>query len=107
MNNQLSSYNTLSHELYEIGQLPGRRQISTSAIRWGDDIIIPSGETDPGISTPGILKIKILRDKKHLNFLDILVITLYFLILAMMGYFFSGRQKNTNDYFKGGGRIPW
>ena len=24
-----------------------------------------------------------------------------------MGYFFSRRQKNTNDYFKGGGRIPW
>jgi len=24
-----------------------------------------------------------------------------------MGYFFSKRQKNIDDYFKGGRRIPW
>jgi solute:Na+ symporter, SSS family len=24
-----------------------------------------------------------------------------------MGWFFSKRQKNTDDYFKGGGRVPW
>ena len=24
-----------------------------------------------------------------------------------MGWYFSKRQKNTDDFFKGGGRIPW
>lgn len=37
---------------------------------------------------------------------DILVIVIYFLLIAGLGYFFSGRQKNTKDYFKGGERIP-
>lgn len=43
----------------------------------------------------------------HLGILDITVIVLYFVVLTFMGYFFSKRQKNTNDYFKGGERIPW
>lgn len=38
---------------------------------------------------------------------DIAVIVLYFAVLMWMGLFFSKRQKTTNDYFKGGGRIPW
>ena len=32
---------------------------------------------------------------------DILVIVIHFLIIAGLGYFFSGRQKNTKEYFKG------
>lgn len=43
----------------------------------------------------------------QLGTLDIAVIVLYFAVLSFLGYYFSKRQKNTNDYFKGGGRIPW
>ena len=42
-----------------------------------------------------------------MGWLDIVVIFLYFAVLAWMGWFFSKRQKSTDDYFKGGGRIPW
>ncbi len=35
------------------------------------------------------------------------VILLYFAILAGIGVYFARKQKNTDDYFKGGGRIPW
>ncbi len=38
---------------------------------------------------------------------DIVVIVLYFAALAWIGFYFSRRQKNSDDYFKGGGRIPW
>ena len=31
----------------------------------------------------------------------------YLVILAWMGWYFSKRQKSTNDFFKGGGRVPW
>ena len=32
---------------------------------------------------------------------------IYFLVLLWIGYFFSKRQKSTDDYFKGKGRVPW
>ena len=35
------------------------------------------------------------------------VVIIYFLALLCVGYFFSKRQKTTEDYFKGQGRIPW
>jgi len=36
-----------------------------------------------------------------------IVLFAYFIVLIGVGYFVSKKQKNTNDYFKGGGRIPW
>lgn len=104
---KLMAFNTITNEIYQMGELPKTGQVTTTAVRWGENVIIPSGEICPGVRTPHILKIGVNTENKHLGFLDIVVIALYFLILSWMGYFFSKRQKNANDYFKGGGRIPW
>lgn len=105
--NKVFAFNTLTNKTNEITVLPKTGQVTTTVVQWGDDFIIPSGEIRPGIRTPEILKIQVIKDAKHLSLLDIIVIGLYFLVLSWMGYFFSKRQKDTNDYFKGGGRIPW
>ncbi len=42
-----------------------------------------------------------------LPFFDILVIVIYFLLISGLGYYYSKRQKNTEDFFKGGQRIPF
>lgn len=57
--------------------------------------------------TPVSRTVEIVRVKSGFGVLDIVVIILYFIILFFIGYYFSKRQKSTNDYFKGGGRIPW
>tara|TARA_B100001175_G_C19481720_1_gene627481 strand:- start:348 stop:1787 length:1440 start_codon:yes stop_codon:yes gene_type:complete len=41
-----------------------------------------------------------------MSFLDILVISIYFIIISCLGYYYSKRQKNSKDFFKGGERIP-
>ncbi len=105
--NRLIAFNTITQKTYQVGELPGTGQVTTKAVQWQGDVIIPSGEVRPGVRTSDILKININTDAKHLGFLDVLVIALYFLVLSWMGYFFSKRQKDTNDYFKGGGRVPW
>jgi SSS family solute:Na+ symporter len=104
---QLIGFNTLTYEIYTLDTLPRTGQVTTTAVRWGEDILIPSGEIRPGVRTPGVLKISIIKDSKRLGVLDLFIVGIYFSILAWMGYFFYRRQKNTNDYFKGGGRVPW
>lgn len=47
------------------------------------------------------------HSKEGFSLADIVVIILYFAALLGIGIFFSKRQKNANDYFKGGERIPW
>jgi solute:Na+ symporter, SSS family len=41
-----------------------------------------------------------------LSFLDIFIISLYFIIISGLGYYYSKRQNNTKDFFRGGERIP-
>ncbi|RIH64970.1 sodium:solute symporter [Mariniphaga sediminis] len=105
--NRLMAFNTLTHVMYEAGKLLGAGQVTTRAVTEGKSVFVPSGEIRPGVRTPSILKIDINPENRHLSWLDVLVIALYFLVLSWMGYFFSKRQKDTNDYFKGGGRVPW
>src|SRR5690606_15601147 len=102
---QLMAFNTITNEIYSAGKLPKPGQVTTTAVKWGNEVFVPSGEIRPGVRTPGSLKITIDKENRHLGFLDIVVIALYFLILSWMGWFFSKRQKNTDDYFKGGGRV--
>jgi SSS family solute:Na+ symporter len=105
--NQLMAFNTITKEIYNAGQLPETGQVTTTAVKWRNQVFIPSGEIRPGVRTPGTLIITINQQSRHLGFLDMVVIALYFLVLSWMGWFFSKRQKNTDDYFKGGSRIPW
>ncbi len=49
----LTGFNTLTHEIYSLDTLPETGQVTTTAVQWGNDIIIPSGEIRPGVRTPG------------------------------------------------------
>ncbi|HEV2296538.1 MAG TPA: sodium/solute symporter [Tepidisphaeraceae bacterium] len=38
---------------------------------------------------------------------DHAVVAIYLIGMVAMGWYFAGREKNTQDYFRGGKRIPW
>lgn len=43
----------------------------------------------------------------HANAADYALIALYFGIVIFVGWYSSRKNKTTDDYFKGGGKIPW
>jgi len=43
----------------------------------------------------------------HVNSADYALIALYFGIVIFVGWYSSRKNQNTDDYFKGGGKIPW
>ena len=47
------------------------------------------------------------KTRKGFKPVDLIVMVLYFLALVLIGFYFSKRQKSSDDYFKGGQRIPW
>lgn len=100
-------YHTVTHTLIEKETVPYPVAVTTTAARKQNIFYLGSGETKPGIRTPHLLKGKIVAFEKGLGTVNTVVIVLYFLSLAWIGYYFSKKQKNTDDYFKGGGRIPW
>ena len=42
-----------------------------------------------------------------INFYDYLNIGFYFAFIIGVGIYFSRKSKNTSDYFRGGGALPW
>ncbi|WP_300254338.1 sodium/solute symporter [uncultured Alistipes sp.] len=108
-NNALRLYHTVTKTIVETDIEKGQLllPVTTTAIFDGAEITIASGETAPGLRTPVILRGKVENTLHRMSWLDMLVITLYFLSLAWIGWYFSRKQKSTGDYFKGGGRIPW
>jgi len=82
--------------------------VTTNAIKDAQgNIVITSGEVSPGVRTPMILNGYVKSSIHHLSVLDYSVIVFYFILLLSIGWFFSKKQKTSEDYFKGGGRIPW
>lgn len=107
-NNVLRLYHTVTGTLTETPldstvQVP----VTNTAVVSGTDIYLCSGEIAPGIRTPIVAHGALSSKVRHINWLDYMVIGLYFVALFMIGWYFSRKQKDTSDYFKGGGRVPW
>ena len=101
-------YHTLTNTLTECPLPAGiTLPVTTNTFLSDGTVWIVSGETAPGIRTPIILRGTTAHAVSHMKTWDITVIIVYFFLMAAIGWFFSRRQKNSNDYFKGGGRVPW
>lgn len=105
--NVIRSYHTITNTLIEKEVVPYPIPVTTNIARKGNTFYLTSGEINPGIRTPLLLKGEIIPFEKGLGTTNTIVIILYFASLAWIGYYFSKKQKNTDDYFKGGGRLPW
>ena len=52
-------YNTLTDAWTKVSELPFLAPVTTTAVLWGDDIILSNGEIKPGIRTPNVMLGKI------------------------------------------------
>jgi SSS family solute:Na+ symporter len=98
-------YNTVTDAWTKTGELPGNSQVTTTAVKWGNDIFIPSGEIMPGTRTPIITK-GTVQQKSFFSWIDSAVLFLCFLMMTAGRFLFTGKTSSTDDYFKGGERIP-
>lgn len=105
------AYHTITDVWTDAGPMPAN-QVTTTAVRWGTDpvtdpIIIPSGEIRPRVRSAKIWKIMPLSEEKYFGLIDFSVLGLYLALMIGVGVFFSFRNKNSNDFFRGGQRVPW
>lgn len=98
-------FNTVTNTWTKIGELPFETPVTTTAVKWGGDIYIPGGEVRPGVRTPAVLKGSIEK-KQFFAWTDYLVLALYLLLMIGIGVWTSRHQASTDDYFRGGQKIP-
>ena len=100
------AFHTITRTWSKIGELPRGSQVTTTALKWGDQILIPSGEISPCIRTPNIVSAKLSNDVSF-GTINYIVLFVYLVLLVGLGFMFSKNQHSTDDFFKGGNRIPW
>ena len=104
--NRIFAYHTITGTWTDITESEIPLPVAAGATLIRDKIIIPSGEIHPGIRSNRILEITL---ENHVTFgwVNYAVIIIYLLGMMGVGFYFSKKAKNTDQFFKGGSKIPW
>jgi SSS family transporter len=105
------SYHTITDTWTTAGAIPANH-VTTTAVRWGTDtvndpIVIAGGEIRPRVGSPTVWQVRLLKSEEHFGFVDFAAIFIYLGAMIGVGVFFSFRNKNSDDFFRGGQRVPW
>ncbi len=88
-------------------RVPTGAPVTTTAVVWKGEIIVPTGEISPGVRSPGVRAVRIDREQVSFGVANWTILVLYLAVLVYMGFYFSRRERSTEDFFTAGGRIPW
>ena len=105
--NEVRFFHTITKTFIKNSSTGYQLPVTTNAVAYGNKVYFPSGEIRPGIRTNAILCAEIQKLTPPFGTLNSVVVFIYFAILVIIGWYFSRRQKNSTDYFKASGRIPW
>lgn len=105
--NSILFYHTITNTLVEGSVAGAGLPVTTNLFAYDNGFLMPSGEISPGVRTPQVLYGEFTLPQLGFGRLNTVVISLYFLLLAGMGWYFSRKQRNTDDYFRGAGQMPW
>ena len=70
--------------------------------RW----LVINGESKPGVRSADAASVSVDYDASF-GWLNWVVLIVYLLAMLALGFYFMHREKNSDDFFTGGGRIPW
>ena len=105
-NNKILVYNTITDSWFKAGETNITPVAVTSEATDGSSVYIASGEISPGIRSPYITRLDFIV-QSDFGLINYIVLFVYFGSMLLVGFYFMKRNKNTDDFFKAGGRIPW
>lgn len=87
------AYHTITDTWTGMGDIPAG-QVTTPAVRWGDDIMLISGEVRPRVRSPKCWRISVNERKAQFGAVNMTVVVLYLLAMLGIGVFFDGPLAN-------------
>jgi SSS family transporter len=105
------AYHTITGTWTSAGTMPAS-QVTTIAVRWGNDpvkdpIIVASGEIRPRVRSPQVWQVWPKPGSGLFATIDFVLLGIYLAVMIGVGVFFAFRNKNADDFFRGGQRVPW
>ncbi len=100
------TYHTVTEKWLKAPPLP-LNLVTTTAVKWDEDIIIPGGESRPAVRSNRILIAKLNSTQGSFGWVNYLTIAIYLAVLVGVGIYTSSAGESTKEFFLGGQRIPW
>ncbi|MEM9186383.1 MAG: sodium/solute symporter [Planctomycetota bacterium] len=100
------AYHTITDTWVDAGPTPAN-PVTTPATRWGERVIIASGERQPGVRTAAVWSIGLADRPTEFGGINFTVLAAYLLGMVAVGVYFARRNKSTDDYFRGGKKVVW
>lgn len=81
--------------------------VTTVAVPWANGYVFPSGESRPAVRSPAVARARTASNKAGFGVVNYMTLGIYLAAMVGIGAWFSRREKSTDQFFRGGQRIPW
>ncbi|MCT4591409.1 MAG: cyclically-permuted mutarotase family protein [Carboxylicivirga sp.] len=105
-NNQVRVFNTITQSWSKGDDYPYPAPAGAAMVKIKDGWLVINGEVKPGVRSAKVYKGSV-GTEPIFGAINWTVLLLYLLGMLYLGYFFMKKENSTEDFFKGGGRIPW
>lgn len=105
-NGQLLIYHSITNTWVTEGHFPEIALAGAAVVPYKGKWLIVNGEQKPGIRSSGAYVLE-MKTKTGFGWLNWTVLGAYLVGMLFLGYYFMKRAGSSDDFFKGGGRIPW
>ena len=100
------AYHSITDSWTDAGETP-ICQVTTTAVPWNGKIVIASGEVRPRVRTNKVYAVQPVVRSGAFGWINYGVLIIYLLSMVAVGFYFARKNKNTDQYFRGGQSIPW
>lgn len=105
-NSELLIYHTITNTWVAESHSPLLARAGAVLTTCGREWVVVDGESKPGIRATDVTAIKMTM-RPSFGWLNWAVLIAYLVGMVALGYYFMRREGDAEDFFKGGGRIPW
>lgn len=105
-NDELLIYHTVTDTWVTESRSPLLARCGASVVNLGSEWVVVGGETKPGVRAADVTGVEMTM-RPTFGWINWSVLIFYLLAMVAMGYYFMRREGDAEDFFKGGGRIPW
>jgi cyclically-permuted mutarotase family protein len=105
-NEDVLVYHTITDTWAVVGTYPFPAPAGAPAVKVQDHWYMINGELKPGVRSPKVYRGSI-RPEAEFGLVNWLFLAFYLGGMLYLGYYFMNRENSTDDFFKGGERIPW
>ena len=105
-NDQLLIYHTITNSWVVESRSPLMARAGAAMVPYGGDWYVVDGETKPGVRSADVTAV-MMSARPVFGWLNWTVLIAYLIGMLLLGFYFMRKESGADDFFKGGGRIPW